>query len=90
MRGEEGAEEDVLRRIWYYEILPLLNEYFYNEWEKLKFVLGGSFVEEKRLTKLADGEVVDEDEAVVFEFKGLEGDDFKEALIKLVKAAGQQ
>ena len=53
-------------------------------------MLGGSFVEEKRLTKLADGEVVDEDEAVVFEFKGLEGDEFKEALIKLVKAAGQQ
>ena len=34
-----------LKTIWYYEILPLLQEYFYDSPEKLRKVLNGKFVE---------------------------------------------
>ncbi|ALV63750.1 GTPase subunit of restriction endonuclease [Thermococcus sp. 2319x1] len=31
---------------WYYEIIPLLMEYFYNDWDSLRWLLGSEFVEE--------------------------------------------
>lgn len=31
---------DELKEIWFSEILPLLNEYFYSDWEKLQAILG--------------------------------------------------
>lgn len=36
---------EMLKQIWYYEILPLLQEYFYDSPEKLRDVLNGKFVE---------------------------------------------
>ncbi|GAB6134898.1 McrB family protein [Thermococcus prieurii] len=30
---------DDLKHVWYYEVLPLLMEYFYNDWETIKWVL---------------------------------------------------
>lgn len=35
--------EDV-RKAWFNEIMPLINEYFYGDWEKIKMVLGDGFV----------------------------------------------
>ena len=29
-----------LYKVWYNQIIPLVEEYFYNDWEKLKFLLG--------------------------------------------------
>jgi hypothetical protein len=35
----EHAGVDELKAIWFTEILPLLNEYFYCDWEKLKLII---------------------------------------------------
>ena len=32
---------ETLKDIWFSEILPLLNEYFYCDWEKLKLIIPG-------------------------------------------------
>jgi len=40
----ESAKEE-LQFVWYRKIIPLLQEYFYNDWEQLKLVLGDFVVE---------------------------------------------
>lgn len=40
-----NANIDDLKEIWFGEIIPLLNEYFYCDWEKLKLVIPG-FIKE--------------------------------------------
>jgi len=37
---DEDLWKENLHRIWYNEIIPLLQEYFYNDYEKIKKVLG--------------------------------------------------
>lgn len=44
-RGEESAKEELLF-VWYKKIIPLLQEYFYNDGERLKSILGNEFVKE--------------------------------------------
>jgi hypothetical protein len=42
MKGEEDDKEDVERsveRAWKYEILPLLNEYFFDQYDKIAELL---------------------------------------------------
>lgn len=36
----KATTNQALYTIWYGKIIPLLNEYFYNDWEKLKIILG--------------------------------------------------
>ena len=36
---QENSKES-LKEIWYEKIIPLLQEYFYNDWEKLEQILG--------------------------------------------------
>jgi 5-methylcytosine-specific restriction endonuclease McrBC GTP-binding regulatory subunit McrB len=48
-------DKEELFRVWYDEIVPLLQEYFYNDWEKLEYLLGQykdgvGFVEKKAET----------------------------------------
>ncbi len=33
-----------VKKAWFNEIMPLINEYFYGDWEKIKMVLGDGFV----------------------------------------------
>ena len=33
-----------VRNAWFNEIMPLINEYFYGDWEKIKLILGDDFV----------------------------------------------
>lgn len=47
------------KEIWYYQIIPLIREYFYNDWDKLKYLLGdflimeyGKFEESKLINEL--------------------------------------
>ena len=37
----ENADAETLKQIWFQEILPLLNEYFYCDWEKLRRIIPG-------------------------------------------------
>ena len=39
LKVKEGSKES-LEEIWYKDIVPLLQEYFYNDWEKLEQLLG--------------------------------------------------
>jgi 5-methylcytosine-specific restriction protein B len=75
-----------LEFIWYNEIVPLLQEYFYNDWEKLKYILGG-FVDERNLSNFADGEIVDREDARVFDIRVYEGEEFIQKLKDLVVEA---
>ena len=36
-----NADVNILKEIWFSEIIPLLNEYFYCDWEKLKLIVPG-------------------------------------------------
>jgi len=47
--------EDI-KHVWYYEVLPLLMEYFYNDWETIKWVLNGQFI--KEISKTPEDEPV--------------------------------
>ncbi len=48
--------KDDLKAVWYKKIIPLLEEYFYNDWEKLEYLLGnyndGGFVKRKRESEI--------------------------------------
>jgi 5-methylcytosine-specific restriction protein B len=49
---------------WYRQILPLLQEYFYNDWERLQAVIGTDFIEASEIddvTRQALGDFYDTD-----------------------------
>ena len=74
------------KRVFYNEIIPLLEEYFYGEEEKIKKVLWSWFVEEKTIDKdlFEDSEDFDEND-VKYEIKqNLNNDEFVEALWKII------
>ena len=43
-----------LKDVWFDEIMPLLNEYFYSDWEKLQAILGGKIDIDKDKNKNKD------------------------------------
>ncbi len=48
LKGLEPEEaKKNLVSIWYKKIIPLLQEYFYNDWERLSLVLGNGFIMKK-------------------------------------------
>lgn len=72
----ENAGSDELKAIWFSEILPLLNEYFYCDWEKLKLVVPG-FIKKVEIPFALKNDC-DED---IYEFKTFdEVEDFEVAL----------
>ena len=49
----ENTED--LKFVWYYEIIPLLEEYFYGDFEGLKKVIG-DFIKDGEINKGLDGD----------------------------------
>ena len=68
----ENADVETLKEIWFSEIIPLLNEYFYCDWEKLKLVVPGFITKVDNIP----AELKDECEDSAYEFKT--EDDFKD------------
>ena len=94
-KTEDGKELDndikieMLKNIWFDEILPLLNEYFYNDWDKLQALLGkasknnDSFITIKE-TELPFYQYDIEDKVYDFVDKGKISDNFELALLKII------
>lgn len=61
----KNADAETLKQIWFQEILPLLNEYFYCDWEKLKLVVPGFITKVDNIP----AELKDECEDSAYEFK---------------------
>lgn len=95
-KTEDGKELDndikieMLKNIWFDEILPLLNEYFYNDWDKLQALLGDasknndSFITIKE-TKLPFYQYDIEDKVYDFVDKEkISDNNFELALLKII------
>jgi len=69
-----------LKHVWYYEVLPLIMEYFYNDWETIRWILNGQFV--KEIAKTQEGELI-------YDLEKIEDDtEFIKALQKVISNEG--
>ena len=75
-----------LRFVWYHRVVPLLQEYFYNDGERLRAVLGSNFVRQVKVdtsTQQALGELYEIEENR-YEVVKLDDDAFAAALQSLI------
>lgn len=63
-----NADISILKEIWFSEIIPLLNEYFYCDWKKLKLIIPGFIKEIDDIPEYLKNECDD----TAYEFKTLE------------------
>ena len=59
--NSENRNIDVLAEIFRNKVIPLLKEYFYENYEKIQKVLGPAFVKQKDSVKFADGTSSDDE-----------------------------
>ncbi len=80
-----NADADDLRFVWYHRVVPLLQEYFYNDGERLRAVLGDNFVQKVEVSKSAATALGDlyDSETVKLEVIELGGDELVAALQRL-------
>ena len=80
-------EQQVLNNLkfaFYNEIFPLIQEYFYNDLRKIRFLLGESFV--KEVKSLDDAQQITEEATQgIYQIIQLEGPEFINALNTLLK-----
>lgn len=73
---------EALHFAWYRRIMPLLQEYFYNDWDRLRAVVGNRFVKPATVdeaTRQALGDFDDmDDQYQVYEYEA--GSAFLEAI----------
>jgi 5-methylcytosine-specific restriction protein B len=77
-----------LRFVWYHRVVPLLQEYFYNDGERLRAVMGDDFVKRTQVSQGAASALGDlhDPEALKYEVVGLDGNEFIHALQGLATA----
>ena len=83
---QDAAE---LRFAWYHRVLPLLGEYFHNDGERLRAVLGSDLVRAREVSadaRRALGYLYDP-ESPPYEIVRLDGDNFLTALRRLAGGA---
>jgi 5-methylcytosine-specific restriction protein B len=82
-------DENDLHFAWYRRIVPLLQEYFYNDGERLKAVIGGKFVQPVKMSKAASAALRElyDAEQPPYEVVELQGEEFLNALRALAGAA---
>ncbi len=74
-----------LKFVWYNEIIPLLMEYFYNDWESLKEILK-DFVEEIKTNVKINSDLIDNEEQKIYRIKEFDNDnEFIEALNSIIR-----
>lgn len=79
------ADADDLHFVWYHRVVPLLQEYFYNDGERLRAVLGDDFVKKVEASKSAAtalGELYDSETAKL-KIVELGGDELVAALQRM-------
>lgn len=57
--GKPISKVEDLQFAWYYRIIPLLQEYFYNDWKRLRAVLGNGFIVVDEAVKRAIAQMKD-------------------------------
>jgi 5-methylcytosine-specific restriction protein B len=85
--SEEDLDADDLRFMWYHRVVPLLQEYFYNDGERLRAVLGDDFLKRTKVsqeTASALGELHDPD-SLKYDIVELEGVQFIGAMQGLAR-----
>ncbi len=80
---------ETLRQIWYHEVIPLLQEYFYNDWERLKYLLG-EFVDINEKKEFSDPDLVDSEDAKIYTIKELGDEKFIKAMLSMAKVKSSQ
>lgn len=75
--GNGNNNTETLKNIWFTEILPLLNEYFYCDWDKLKLIIPG-FIKELKIPEY----MKEECDGAAYEFKTSDEIDNFEAALK--------
>lgn len=77
---------DDLFFVWYHRIVPLLQEYFYNDYERLRAVIGKDFFHDSKPggAALAGLDLVTDVEQAQYRIETLSGEPFRAALAKLV------
>jgi 5-methylcytosine-specific restriction protein B len=85
--GIDENDLDGLHFIWYHRVIPLLQEYFYNDGERLKVVLGNEFLQRVEIdaaTQAALGNLYDAEQSS-YEIVLLQEESFLNALRSLAE-----
>lgn len=81
--GKDFVEANALKEVFTDKIIPLLQEYFYGDYEKIQLVLGNGFVEEDKNDVCFAGKAL-YDDIPEKRYKIVEPKDMRQALAKLL------